>query len=47
MGRPGRASGTRELVISGTPFILPYWVRSGEVEILRVMHASRHWPSDL
>ena len=26
MGRPGRVSGTRELVISGTPFIVVYRV---------------------
>ncbi|HLQ35738.1 MAG TPA: type II toxin-antitoxin system RelE/ParE family toxin [Chloroflexota bacterium] len=24
MGRPGRVPGTRELVVSGTPFIVPY-----------------------
>jgi len=26
LGRPGRVPGTRELVITGTPFIAPYWL---------------------
>ena len=44
IGRPGRADGTRELVITGTPYILPYRVRDGRVEILAALHASRQWP---
>ena len=44
MGRAGRVPGTRELVIPDTPYILPYRVRSGSVEILRVFHAARRWP---
>lgn len=43
-GRSGRVEGTRELVVPGTPYIIPYRVRSGTVEILRVFHASRKWP---
>ncbi len=43
-GRPGRLPGTRELVVAGTPYIIPYRVRGGEVQILRVFHASRQWP---
>lgn len=45
MGRPGRVEGTRELVVAGTPFIVPYRVRARTIEILRVYHASRRWPS--
>lgn len=45
LGRPGRIPGTRELVISGLPFIVPYRVRNDTVELLRVMHAARQWPS--
>jgi addiction module RelE/StbE family toxin len=45
MGRPGRVLGTRELVISGTPYIIPYRVRGGTVEILRVFHGARRWPA--
>ena len=44
MGRPGRLSNTRELVVSGTPFIVVYWVRGAAVQILRVLHHARKWP---
>ena len=44
MGRPGRVDGTREFVVTDTPYILPYRVRDGRVEILAALHASRHWP---
>lgn len=44
MGRPGRVEGTRELVIPGTPYIIPYRVRADRVEVLRVFHAARKWP---
>lgn len=45
MGRPGRVSGTRELVVGDTPYIVPYRVRANAVEILRVFHAARKWPT--
>jgi toxin ParE1/3/4 len=41
MGRAGRVAGTRELVVPGTPYIVPYRVRGEAVEILRVFHAAR------
>jgi toxin ParE1/3/4 len=44
MGRPGRVPDTRELVISGTPYIVAYRVRGDKVEVLRVLHAARKWP---
>jgi toxin ParE1/3/4 len=44
MGRPGRVTGTRELVVDGTPYILPYRVRNRVVQILRVLHGARRWP---
>jgi toxin ParE1/3/4 len=44
MGRPGRESGTRELVISRTPFIVIYRVTARRVEILRVLHGAQQWP---
>jgi toxin ParE1/3/4 len=43
-GRAGRIPGTRELVITGTPFIIPYRVVEGTVQILRVLHSKRKWP---
>ena len=45
LGRPGRVAGTRELVVSGTPYIVPYRVRGDTVELLLVLHAARKWPS--
>lgn len=47
MGRPGRVAGTRELVVVGTPYIIPYRVRDETIEILRVFHGARKWPSKL
>jgi len=47
IGRPGRVPGTRELIVVGTPYILPYRVRDGRVEILAALHASRQWPDKI
>jgi toxin ParE1/3/4 len=44
VGRPGRIPGTRELVVTGSPYIVPYRVRNDEVEILAVFHGARRWP---
>jgi len=44
IGRPGRVAGTRELVVSGLPYIIPYLEQDGSVIILRIMHASMKWP---
>ena len=45
MGRAGRRSGTRELVVAGTPFIVPYRVGPQSIVILRVLHGRRRWPA--
>lgn len=45
MGRPGRVSGTRELVVSGTPFIVVYRVIASTIQILRILHHARRWPA--
>ncbi|MGB8915442.1 MAG: type II toxin-antitoxin system RelE/ParE family toxin [Candidatus Sulfotelmatobacter sp.] len=45
LGRPGRVTGTRELVVSGTPYIVPYRIRDNEIQLLRVFHGARKWPS--
>jgi len=47
MGRPGRIEGTRELVISGTPYIAAYRIVSGTVRILRVLHGAQQWPDEI
>ena len=45
-GRPGKLPHTRELVVPGTPFFLPYRVKGDAVEILGVIHGARRWPED-
>jgi toxin ParE1/3/4 len=45
-GRPGRIAGTRELVVSGLPYIAAYTVRDGEVVMLAVIHGARRWPDE-
>ena len=47
IGRPGRVEGTRELVVSGLPYIIPYRVKNNVVEILRVLHGAMQWPDKL
>ena len=47
IGRPGRAEGTRELVVTGTPFVIPYRVKAKEIEILALIHGARRWPDEL
>lgn len=46
IGRPGRISGTRELVIPGTPYIIPYRIKNNIIEILRVLHGAMQWPDN-
>lgn len=47
MGRPGRIGDTRELVVPGLPYILPYRVAGEEIQIASVIHTSRKWPEKL
>jgi toxin ParE1/3/4 len=44
MGRPGRVEGTRELVLSGLPYVVPYIHQGDTVIILRVLHGAMKWP---
>jgi addiction module RelE/StbE family toxin len=46
-GRSGRVAGTRELVISGLPYIVAYRVSRSDIEVLAVRHAARLWPNFL
>lgn len=48
IGRAGHIEGTREHVVSKTPFLIVYRVRGSEIELLRIWHGSRDWqnPSD-
>ncbi len=43
-GRQGRVPGTRELVISNTPFIAAYTIQRDRVVILAIYHGAQKWP---
>ncbi len=43
-GRIGRLTGTRELIVPRTNFIVPYRVTPETVDILAILHAARSWP---
>jgi toxin ParE1/3/4 len=43
MGRVGRLAETRELIVSGTPFIVIYQIRRPDIYVLRILHAARKW----
>ena len=47
IGRPGRVEHTRELVIAGLPYIVPYVARHDRIYVLRVLHGSMKWPDRL
>lgn len=44
LGHPGREPGTREFVVPGTPYIIPYQVREARLVVLAVLHAARNRP---
>ncbi len=44
IGRPGRVPNTREIVISNSPFVVPYRIRDEHIDILRIYHSARMWP---
>jgi toxin ParE1/3/4 len=46
-GRLGRIAKIRELVLTGTPFVLPYRIIGDTISILRVFHNARRWPKEL
>jgi toxin ParE1/3/4 len=46
-GRPGRLAGTRELVVSHTPYVLAYRLRGDRLEVLAVFHGRQRWPKHL
>ena len=43
MGRPGRVSGTRELIVHPR-YVLAYRVRGEVLELLAFRHSARRWP---
>ena len=47
LGRPGRVAGTRDLVVPGTPYVIPYRLRGDRLEIIAVFHGRQKWPQRL
>ena len=43
-GKAGRVLGTRELVISHTPFIAAYAIDRADIIILAIYHGAQQWP---
>ena len=46
LGRHSQVEGTRELVVTGLPYLIVYRVAGDDVEILRVFHTSMNWISE-
>jgi plasmid stabilization system protein ParE len=46
LGRSGRVSGTRELIVPETRLIVAYRSVKGDVEVLAVVHTAMRWPQD-
>lgn len=47
MGRIGRIEGTRELVITRTPYVAAYRIVGETLRILRVLHGAQQWPEEM
>ena len=46
IGRKGHVEGTREWLVSQTPYLIVYRVRGDAIEILRVWHGRRNWQAN-
>lgn len=44
IGRVGRLSNSRELIVSRTPFVVPYRIEGELLEILRVCYEAQRFP---
>jgi toxin ParE1/3/4 len=44
MGREGRVAGTRERVVSETPYVIAYRITDSHIQILDIFHSARKWP---
>jgi len=44
LGRPGRAEGTRELVLTPLPYVVVYAVGGDVIHVARILHGAQKWP---
>jgi toxin ParE1/3/4 len=45
-GRVGRVDGTRECVITRSPYIAAYIVTGDLIRVLRILHGAQRWPDE-
>jgi toxin ParE1/3/4 len=45
LGRPGRKVGTRELIVTGQPYLAIYRLQGEAIELLRILHGAQVWPT--
>jgi toxin ParE1/3/4 len=43
-GRVGRVKATRELAVTGTPYLVVYRVTADSIVIIRILHGAQNWP---
>jgi len=43
-GRPGKKTGTRELVLSPLPYIVVYQITGDVIHLIRILHGAQRWP---
>jgi hypothetical protein len=46
LGRPGREPETRELIVAGTAYIIPYRIHRERLAFLAVLHAAQDRPEE-
>jgi addiction module RelE/StbE family toxin len=44
IGRAGKKEGTRELVVSGTPYIVVYEILEETIFLVTILHGAQKWP---
>jgi toxin ParE1/3/4 len=45
LGRSGRVSGTRELIVAGTPYVIAYRLRGDRLDVIAIFHGRQRWPT--
>jgi toxin ParE1/3/4 len=43
-GRIGRVTGTREVAVSGTPYLVVYGIVKNTIHVLAILHGVQEWP---
>jgi len=47
LGRPGRVTGTRELVVPDTSYVICHKLRRDRLDVVAVFHGRQQWPRRL